>query len=196
MFFRLLFFMGEFVFVNFGDEKKFIERAIELGHKELNLVYNISESSKLNSEFIKSLKDSSVLSLNFILDSKEQKNTKKPFFDGFLQLGTSSERLFSGVNFVYNNETEAQKDFIHQRRSGLNHVLLKEMAEKNIGVIFSYSELQNSNSRGKALILGRIKQNIKLCRKYGVNCEFACLSGNVSSMRNILDVAALSRLLQ
>lgn len=187
--------MREFVLTQFGQEEKILQKAKELDYKDLVLVYNISESNNLTSEMIKKLKNSFDGELKFGLVVVERKNLKNPLFDVFLQLGTSKETVFRGINYVYNNEFEEQKDFIHQRRSGLNHVILTDFAKKGIEVLFSYSELQKANSKKKALFLGRIMQNIKLCEKYGVNYSFASL-GDISSMRSYYDVQALNRLCQ
>jgi len=187
--------MGEFVLTKFGQEEKILQKAKELDHKELFLVYSVTESSKITSELIKKLKNSFDGDLKFGLDVKERKNLKNSLFDVFLQLGTRNETVFRGINYIYNNENETEKDFIHQRRSGLNHVILKNLAEKSVRVLFSYSELQNSNPKKKALLLGRIMQNIKLCKKYKVKYSFACL-GDISSIRSYYDVQALNRISQ
>ena len=102
--------------------------------------------------------------------------------------------VFRGVNYVYDNELEREKDFIHQRRSGLNHVLIKQFLEKNIEVLFSYSNLINASNKRKSQILGRIMQNIKLCNKHKVKYSFVCLGNESILLRSPQDVAALDRL--
>ena len=59
------------------------------------------------------------------------------------------------------------------------------------GVIaaFSFSSLLNSGN--SPLFLGRIRQNIKLCRKYGVKTAIASLSDNPFWMRSPHDLKAL-----
>lgn len=185
--------MREFVLTQFGQEEKILQKATELNHKTLCLVYNVSESIKLTPNLVKKLKISFDGDLKFGLDIKERKYLKNSLFDVFLQLGTSKETVFRGINYIYNNENEEEKDFIHQRRSGLNHVILADLTEKGVGILFSYSELQKANAKRKSLILGRIMQNIKLCKKYKVNYSFACL-GDISSIRSKYDVSALDRL--
>ena len=59
-----------------------------------------------------------------------------------------------------------RKDKMHQRDSGLNQVLLKLAKQNNVAIGFSFKSLLNSKTRVKDL--GRIIQNIKLCRKYKV----------------------------
>ena len=185
--------MGEFVFVTFGQEANVMNTAQALDHEKLNLVYSVIDCSKITKEHVKNLKKCFSGELKFYLAVKEAKHVKKEVFDGFLQLGTSKETVFRGVNYVYNNENEKEKDFIHQRRSGLNHIILRDFAQKGIGVLFSYSELQNADNKRKAQLLGRILQNVKLCKKYGVVCSFACL-GNFDSLRSRYDIEALQRI--
>jgi RNase P/RNase MRP subunit p30 len=186
--------MKDFVFLRFGEEQTFIKKAHDLGLKELVLVYSVAESAKLTKEGVLKLKKIADIDLKFGLDVKEQKNVKNSFFDVFLQLGTINERVFKGITHLYNNENEELKDFIHQRRSGLNHVLLNDFIEKNIKILFSYASLLAADEKRKAQILGRIMQNIVLCKKFGVEYSFVCLGTEASSLRNPQDVVALKRI--
>jgi RNase P/RNase MRP subunit p30 len=58
-----------------------------------------------------------------------------------------------------------KKDKLRQRDSGLNQVLCKIARENNITIAFDFSELEGEKKE-KALLLARLIQNIKLCRKY------------------------------
>jgi len=49
--------------------------------------------------------------------------------------------------------------------SGLNHVMAKIAAKNKIAIGSDLSELKKLDKKEKALRLGRIKQNIKVCRK-------------------------------
>src|SRR3989344_3838600 len=59
-----------------------------------------------------------------------------------------------------------RKDFMHQRNSGLNHVLCALAKEHNVAIGFSFSSILRAQHREK--LLGRIMQNILLCRKYKI----------------------------
>lgn len=188
--------MREYVFVKKGLEEEFIQQAKKELYDELVLIYSEEDIDKINFEEIKNLEKTFKINLKTALDVKNQKNTQKQLFDEYLQLGTMKDVLFKGITIIYNNETEPKKDFIHQRRSGLNHVILQECKKKNIKVLISYGELQTTNKSQKAKLIGRIKQNIKQSKKYGVNYEIASLARDKNKIRNSKDVKALQRILE
>jgi len=65
-------------------------------------------------------------------------------------------------------EKTTRRDFIHHRGGGLNHVLCK-LAQKNEKAIgFSLDMIKHARPSDQATYLGRMKQNVKLCRKYNV----------------------------
>ncbi len=58
------------------------------------------------------------------------------------------------------------KDKLKERDSGLNHILCKLAKENNIALAINFDEIIASQGKERALILGRLMQNIKLCRKF------------------------------
>lgn len=69
-----------------------------------------------------------------------------------------------GVDVLLSPEYGHKNDQLKQRDSGLNHVLCKIAAKNNIAIGI---DLKNLKKKGieKAKWLGRVMQNIKLCRK-------------------------------
>jgi len=65
---------------------------------------------------------------------------------------------------------ENRKDFLKQKNSGLNQVLAKIMKKKEIRLGISVDEIIESKEKEK--ILGRLKQNIFLCKKENLNISF------------------------
>ncbi len=59
-----------------------------------------------------------------------------------------------------------KRDSLYERDSGLNHILCKLAKQKNIMFIIDLNELNVSNLKTKAEILGRMIQNIRLFRKF------------------------------
>jgi len=86
-----------------------------------------------------------------------------------------------------------RQDFMHHRNSGLNQVLCKLAKENNIAIGFSFSSILNSKDRGKEM--GRIMQNIKLCRKYKVKMVIGSFAKNKYELRNVKDIQALFKVL-
>ncbi len=84
-------------------------------------------------------------------------------------------------------------DKMHQRDSGLNQVLCKLAKEKGVAIGFSFRSILNAKSRAK--LMGRMIQNIKLCRKYKVRMVIGSFAKTESETRNVKDVQAFFRVL-
>ncbi len=99
------------------------------------------------------------------------------------------------VNILLNPEKNDDKDFMHSRNSGLNHILCKIAYEndKAIGINFNYLLDLNENKRITAL--GRIMQNIRLCRKYRVKVFIINIINKWDDERSAKDLKSLGTLL-
>ena len=189
--------MREYVFCKLGQEKEFIARAQALNYTEIVLIFSEKDVSSVNIKLKKKLGELSLVNVLFgVLAETENKQFNKALFDEILQLGTSKSVVSKHITCLFDNENEEEKDFIHQRRSGLNHIVLTLCAEKNIKILFSYSALQEANDLRRAQILGRIKLNLSLCKKYGVEYSFASFTSEKENIRDAKDVAAFLRLLE
>lgn len=92
----------------------------------------------------------------------------------------SDEKL--DMDFVYGLELSSRQDYIHQRNSGLNHILAKQLKEKDIVVCFGLSYALEEN------VLGRMRQNVKLCRKYKVKMIYVSLACDEFGLRSEHDL--------
>lgn len=81
------------------------------------------------------------------------------------------------------------KDKLHYRKSGLNHVLCKLANENNVAIGFSLDKMYDP------VDLGRVKQNIKLCRKYKVKIVVVSFAKNKYQMRALNDLMAFCRVI-
>ena len=171
--------MREYVRVRPGDEEAFIKKAEDLGYDELVLVYEKKVEKKLFASKMK---------IFYGLIGEKG-------FDENIQLGTSSEVLRKGATSIIDNEYENKGDFAHQRRSGLNHVVLARCKEKNVRILFDYGLLQGKKNYKQQQLLGRIKQNLLLCKKMKVPYSFVSFARQTSQMRAAKDVKALERVL-
>ena len=70
------------------------------------------------------------------------------------------------TDMLLDPEETRKKDFMKWRNSGLNHVLCKLAEKNNIKIGISFSRLNRMGSEEKSLKIGKIMQNIRLCRKY------------------------------
>ncbi len=72
------------------------------------------------------------------------------------------------VDVLVAPEFGREKEFLHHRNSGLNHVLCQLAHKNNITIAFDISSLLHKKGRYRSLILGQMRQNVMLCRKYKV----------------------------
>lgn len=85
-----------------------------------------------------------------------------------------------------------RKDFLKQKNSGLNHVLTKIIKKSNISIGINLDEIINSEPKEKAKILGRLIQNIELCKKNKVKMHFISKENN---KKDIYDLKSLGLVL-
>jgi ribonuclease P/MRP protein subunit RPP1 len=88
------------------------------------------------------------------------------------------------IDYLISPEKGDKKNTLKQRDSGLNHVLAKEAARKNISIVVDMGEVCKLGGREKALRLERVIQNIKICRKANCKIKIANLS---TDKKNIKD---------
>jgi len=87
------------------------------------------------------------------------------------------------INYLVSPELTSQKDNTKQRASGLNHITAKIAKDKNIVIIVALSVLNNiQNRKQKAILISRIIQNIKICRKTKCEIKFASFAKNETEM--------------
>ena len=65
---------------------------------------------------------------------------------------------------------ENRKDYMKQRNSGLNEVVVKILKKKGISVYLDFDEI--FNSKEMARVISRLKQNISLCSRLQVQIKF------------------------
>lgn len=86
-----------------------------------------------------------------------------------------------------------RKDTMHQRNSGLNQVLCTLAREYHVAIGFSFSSILHSKQRAKDM--GRIIQNIHLCRKYKLSMVIGSFAQDPWDVRNEKDLQAFFKVL-
>lgn len=103
---------------------------------------------------------------------------------GFVIVDVNDEKILRAiindrkVRVLINVENSSHKDFMHARNSGLNQVLCKILKERNIIVGFSFDSVYNKDGMERAILLGRMMQNVNLCRKFKVKMAVVDFLGN------------------
>jgi RNase P/RNase MRP subunit p30 len=167
------------------NEAKFIAMAEKLGYGSLCFVYSCKKDLRLIREKISDEQKKTKVKLYFGLLA-EAKNASKArnICNLVLVRATGNEQaLFERVkpDIAYDLELVAEKDPIDFRASGLNQVLCRFAFMNKIIVGFSFSSILNA--RNRIMILGRIMQNIRFCRKYKVTTALASFAAEPYEMR-------------
>ncbi len=97
------------------------------------------------------------------------------------------------IDILLHPEKNDKKDFMKSRNSGLNQVLCKIAKKNDVAIGFSFNEILKSSRR--SLLIGRMRQNIKLCRKYKVRMVFASFAKSLYEMRGAKDLFSLAQVL-
>lgn len=92
---------------------------------------------------------------------------------------------------LMNPEYADRADPLHQRASGLNHVLARMCTKNNVTVCFTIAPLLGLSPAKRAQVLGRISQNISICRQCNVPIKIATLASTPEELRNPADIASL-----
>lgn len=82
------------------------------------------------------------------------------------------------------------RDYMDQKNSGLDHVMAKFMAERDIALGLDYSYVLDTWGMKRSQIIGRVKQNIRLARKYGIPLIATSGATDASGLRAPLDLIA------
>lgn len=168
------------------NEKEFVEVAEKLGYKGLIFVYpskaGFADAAKLGA------KTKVICAL--ISDQKKIQQARQNLVPVFVK-STGDDRFAfekSKPDLVFELEEAQKHDYIHQRASGLNHILCELAKKNNVGIGFSFSSVLNSSGMLRAQIIGRMQQNISLCRKYKNKVVIASFARNPFEMRSPQDL--------
>ena len=103
-------------------------------------------------------------------DLKDLRNAAKK---GEITILSSSDEILARrvvdkfpVDLVTNLATSTGRDHTHYRRSGATQVLFNMMTDKKVAYLIDFNRiLATSPGKGRALLLGRIMQNIRIAQK-------------------------------
>jgi RNase P/RNase MRP subunit p30 len=102
----------------------------------------------------------------------------------------------SWIQFFTDIETSTGRDHTHYRRSNFNQVLAKLAKDTGKTYVVDFSHILNITGRRRAILLGRIMQNIRICDKFKVPVTIATFASNQQELRNPEDLKAFLRALK
>jgi RNase P/RNase MRP subunit p30 len=163
------------------NEQEFIEMAEKLGYKELIFVYE-HKFPDTKDKFKTKLKIHDAL----LVQHKKVISAKNKSKLVFVKADEDNRPAFeqSRPSLVFALEEAQSRDYMHQRGSGLNHILCRLAKENKVKIGFSFNSILAANTLTRAQILGRIQQNIKLCRKYKCVTVIASFAKTPFEMRS------------
>lgn len=175
-----------------NNEQAFLDMAAKLGYAELYFAYPLSSYKEKSKQQYKS-----PVKVNYGIIAQPKDILRAKSITPHVVVQSSDDNRLVIEKFrpwlVYNLETGTKKDFMHQRNSGLNHVLCALAHQHGVGIGFNYSLLQSSERR--SIILGRMMQNMMLCKKFALNVVFASFATSPWQLRGRTDVESLGRIL-
>ena len=168
-----------------GNEEEMLQMAKKLGNTSLRFLYpavSIAQKEKLNGREVGIISDNP----NEIHRAKQQ---------GIFAATSSNEMrvLESSPDMLFGVEDIEHKDSLHFRKSGLNQVLCALMAKNGISYGISFSMVLHSSNRGRALLMGRIAQNVRLTRKFKIPVQIYSFAKEPYSLRARKDLDAVLR---
>ncbi len=185
-----------------SNEKEFIEIAEKLKIDGLCFVYSFKNKEDFlkKNEKMKNLQEKTKLKLfsGIIADSrnisKAKKLSKIVIYKFVIYKSTGNDRHAiekSKTNIIFDLETVAARDSMHHRNSGLNQILCRLANKNNIMIGFSFSGILNTDGITRSQILGRLMQNIRLCRKYKVKAVIASFAEKPYDLRSYPDLKSV-----
>jgi len=148
----------------------------------------------------KELSNSSLIYVNLI-ETKNTKDLRKKIESsgGLIVIKGANDDINRAAlenrrtDILLNPENESEKDFIHFRNSGLNQVLCKLANKNKTAIGFSFSILMNSEK--KELVLGRMMQNVFLCRKYKVKMVLGSFAKKENEIKNEKELMSFGKVI-
>lgn len=156
-----------------NNEKEYIELAQKLGYSGLVFCYTKDPVPVLKTDFPH----------KSILLGRS----------GVLRVVASTETIRGVIerkhaDLIYNFEVNTRKDYIHHRASGMNHVIAELLRKKEIVLGVAFSTLLHADPYKRGVLMGRIQQNVQLCRKYKVPIVVASFATRPLEMRSPHDL--------
>jgi len=167
------------------NEKEFLEMAERLGIEGLCFLYDRPKDVSAFQKMTKLQVCSATLQLSKKADLRMAR--------GMEGLRDILEK--TNVDIVFEIEDHKEKDFTHQRNSGMNHILCAIAHDRKRVVAFSANSLLTSSGKARAQIIGRMMQNVRLCRKYMVEMALASFARSPWQMRGEGEMKALGILI-
>lgn len=165
-----------------NNEDSFLARAKQLGITDLVFVYQ----NKQDVKHISGCKAGLLVKPQDIMKAKQAK---------LLAVCVGSrEAIERKADIAFDFEKTEQKQHTHHRSSGLNHVLCNLATQNKVTIGYSFSSILTAKNR--AVLLGKMAQSLKFCKKSKTKTLFASFAETPEQLRSPHDLAAFRSLLE
>jgi len=170
------------------NEQEFFEMAEKLGCNELLLVYANAQSAKNSPKPPAGLKVKTAV----LADPNKARNLRGKGMPVLVKCSDRDRAVLEqgAADILFDAESIQPRDYMHQRGSGLNHVMCGLAKKNKVAIGFSFAKVLETSGSRRAQLLGRISQNIMLCRKYQVKMVIGSFARNPWQMRSAHDLAS------
>jgi len=172
-----------------GNEDALIKMAKYLGYSTLYLLYDKGDIPKLVNH------DAGItVHTAMVVPPKDVAQARKRVGLVICHSAEDDRAVVEGAkpDAILGFELRQRKDFLNARNSGLNHVLCNIMRQNNVALALSLKAILHPKIPREEL-MGRIIQNIVLCRKYGVHVILGSFAQSTCQMRSPHDIIAFCR---
>lgn len=129
-----------------------------------------------------------VISVNIIEPATKKELRKKLKQESGLRvvLGSSNNRTVAEtkkVDILLSPEKGVKRDSLHHRNSGLDTVICSLTKKNSIAIGFNFNDILTNEGTKRAEIIGRMMQNVWLCRKYKLRMVLGSFAKDKWQMR-------------
>lgn len=134
-----------------------------------------------------------VISVNIIEPTTKKELRKKLKQESGLRivLGSANNRTVAEtkkVDILLSPEKGVKKDSLHHRNSGLDTVICGLAKKNSIAIGFNFNDILTNEGTKRAEIIGRMMQNVWLCRKYKLRVVLGSFAKDKWQMRARTDL--------
>ncbi len=172
------------------NEREFIAMAEKLGYDSLCFYYR-----QLKPAYLKHLETLAAGTRLKLCTAAPQAKKTRP--DIVIVKTTDPRQWIESrkADIVYGMEQSRERDTIKQKKSGLNQVLCSLARKKGRMIGLDFASIAKAEGQKRVVLLGRMIQNIWLCRKYKAETCIASFAHDPMDMRNPKDIMALFQML-
>lgn len=182
-----------------NNEKELIQRAKELGIKQLVFLYETKSAKELKEK--KKQFPGEKIGIYLKPKKPQIKFSNQLYLEAdIIAVSSQNEAVIRSavsnpkIDLVFSVPSSVGKDALHYRRSNFNEIFVNLAKQNKVRYAIDFSQLLENEGIARAKLWGREAQNIRLCRRK-IPIIISSFAKNPWQMRNPKDLAAIVVLL-